>query len=50
MFDHDYVEAMEYGMPPVAGFAYSERLFAVLADRPVRETIFFPAVRSREED
>ena len=29
----DYVEAMEYGMPPCAGFGISERLFAVLMDQ-----------------
>jgi len=49
MFDYDYVEAMEYGMPPTAGFAYSERLFAVLMDRPVRECVIFPAVRTKDE-
>lgn len=48
MYDTDYVEAMEYGMPPTAGFAYSERLFAVLTNRPVRETVLFPAIRSEK--
>ena len=47
MFDEDYVNAMEHGMPPTAGFAYSERLFAVLADKPVRETVFFPLMRPK---
>lgn len=44
--DEDYVEAMEYGMPPAAGFGLSERLFAVLCDKPVRETVVFPPMRS----
>ena len=48
MLDEDYMEAMEYGMPPAAGFGVSERLFAVLADRPVRETVIFPPMKSKE--
>ena len=48
MFDADYVKALEYGMPPTAGFAYSERLFAVLMDKPVRETVFFPLMRPKK--
>jgi lysyl-tRNA synthetase class 2 len=46
--DEDYVESLEHGMPPAAGFAYSERLFAFLVDRPIRETVFFPLVRPKE--
>ncbi|RME58267.1 lysine--tRNA ligase [Candidatus Parcubacteria bacterium] len=45
--DEEYLEAMEYGMPPSAGFGLSERLFAVLMDRPLRETILFPPVRPK---
>jgi lysyl-tRNA synthetase class 2 len=47
--DEDYLEAMEYGMPPTAGFGAGDRLFAVLVDKPIRETILFPLVRSKEE-
>jgi lysyl-tRNA synthetase class 2 len=43
--DEDFIEAMEYGMPPMAGFGVSERLFAVLMNKPVRETVFFPMMR-----
>jgi len=46
--DDDFVKALEYGMPPTAGFAYSERLFAVLMDKPVRETVFFPLMRRKK--
>lgn len=46
MMDEDYVEAMEYGMPPNTGFGVSERLFAMLMDRPIRETVVFPTMRS----
>ncbi len=50
MMDEEYVEAMEYGMPPAAGFAYSERLFAVLMDKPVRETVIFPLMRQKTKN
>jgi len=43
--DEDYVEAMEYGMPPAAGFGVSERLFSVLADKSIRETVVFPPMK-----
>lgn len=45
--DDDFIEALEYGMPPTAGFAYSERLFAFIVDKPVRETVFFPLMKPR---
>ena len=43
--DADFVEALEYGMPPAAGFGMSERFFAVLMDKSVRETVIFPAMK-----
>jgi lysyl-tRNA synthetase, class II len=46
MLDEDYVEAMEYGMPPAAGFGISERLFSVLMDKSIRETVIFPPMKS----
>lgn len=46
--DEDFVEALEYGMPPTAGFGISERLFAILMDKPVRETVFFPLMRPKK--
>ncbi len=46
--DEDFLEALEYGMPPAAGFGMSERFFAVLMDRPVRETTFFPLMKERK--
>jgi lysyl-tRNA synthetase, class II len=45
MIDEDYLEAMEYGMPPLAGFGLSERLFAVLNDKSIRETVIFPPMK-----
>lgn len=47
MIDEDFLEALEYGMPPAAGFGISERLFAVLMNKPVRETVIFPLMRKR---
>lgn len=46
--DEDFLEALQYGMPPAGGFGMSERLFAVLMDRPVRETVFFPLMRKKK--
>lgn len=45
MFDHDFVEALEYGMPPTFGFGVSERLFSFLSGKPARETQIFPLMR-----
>lgn len=45
MIDEDFLTALEYGMPPTAGFGMSERLFAFLMDKPVRECVFFPPMR-----
>jgi lysyl-tRNA synthetase class 2 len=45
MHDHDYVEAMEYGMPPTFGFGVSERLFAFFLDKPLRDCQIFPLMR-----
>lgn len=45
--DEDFLEALEYGMPPAAGFGVSERLFAILMDKPVRETTIFPLMRKK---
>ena len=47
MLDEDFVEALEYGMPPAFGFGMSERVFAFLMDRSIRETVIFQAVKSK---
>ena len=49
MNDTDFVEALEYGMPPTCGFGLSERLFAFLADKPIREAQIFPLLRPKEK-
>lgn len=47
MLDEEFLEALEYGMPPASGFGVSERLFAVLMNKPVRETVIFPLMRPK---
>jgi len=47
MLDDDFVEALEYGMPPAFGFGFSERLFAFLMNKSVRETVIFPPMKEK---
>lgn len=47
MFDHEFVEAMEYGMPPACGFGVSERLFSFLMNKPARECQVFPLMKPK---
>ncbi len=48
MFDHDFVEALEYGMPPCCGFGMSERVFAFLSDKNARECQIFPLMKPKD--
>ncbi len=50
MPDDEFVEMLEYGMPPAFGFAYGERLFAFLVDKPLRETQLFPLMRPKDPE
>ncbi len=45
MLDEDFVEALEYGMPPAFGLGFSERLFSFIMNRSIRETVIFPAMK-----
>ncbi len=47
MPDMEFVEMLEHGMPPAFGFAYGDRLFAFLVDKPLRETQLFPLVKPK---
>jgi lysyl-tRNA synthetase class 2 len=50
MLDEDFLEALEYGMPPTAGFGVSiERWFMYLANKPsIRDVVTFPLVRPEQ--
>lgn len=43
--DKGFIEALKYGMPPTCGFGVSERLFAFLEGKPIRETVIFPLMK-----
>ena len=47
MPDHEFVEMLEHGMPPACGFGFGERLFAILENKPLRETQLFPLMRPK---
>ena len=49
MKDSDFIEALKYGMPPTTGFGISERLFAFLEGKPIRETVIFPLMKSTKQ-
>ena len=45
MLDIDFVEMLEYGMPPTSGYGQSERIFWFLEDVTGREGTFFPQMK-----
>lgn len=46
MLDIDYVEMLEYGMPPACGWGYSERVFWIFEGVTAREGVPFPQLRT----
>lgn len=45
MLDIDYVEMLEYGMPPACGLGFSERVFWIFEGVSAREGVPFPQLR-----
>lgn len=45
MMDIDFVEMLEYGMPPTCGWGYSERVFWLFEGVTAREGVPFPQLR-----
>ncbi|USN96366.1 MAG: lysine--tRNA ligase [Candidatus Nomurabacteria bacterium] len=45
MLDIDYIEMLEYGMPPACGWGFSERVFWIFEGVSAREGVPFPQLR-----
>lgn len=50
MLDIDFVEMLEYGMPPACGWGWSERVFWVFEGVTAREGVPFPQLRSEVDE
>lgn len=50
MNDEDFVQALEYGMPPTCGFGMSERVFAFFMDKSMRECQIFPLMKPKSSE
>ena len=50
MLDIDYVEMLEYGMPPACGWGWSERVFWIFEGVTAREGVPFPHLKSEIDE
>lgn len=50
MPDWEFVEMLEYGMPPTCGFGIGERLFSFFEDKTLREVTLFPLMKPKTSE
>ncbi len=50
MLDIDFVEMLEYGMPPACGWGFSERVFWIFEGVTAREGVPFPQLRHEVDE
>ncbi|GAB4141374.1 MAG: lysine--tRNA ligase [Patescibacteria group bacterium] len=50
MPDWEFCEMLEYGMPPTCGLGIGERLFAMMVNKPIRETTLFPLMKPERKE
>lgn len=50
MLDIDFVEMLEYGMPPACGWGWAERVFWIFEGVTAREGVPFPQLRSEVDE